>query len=554
MDYSDNAFERTDIIYGEENVSKVTLQFANNARTRIDCCIDSIAVSVAVGVPQFKEAIILARERKVKLRYITEITGQNIAYCKELAKLVELRHLDSVKGNFAVNEKESISSATIMHEAKLVPKAIYSNIPEVVQQQQYLFETLWNKAIPAGQRVLEIEEGIEPATVKLISFEESTRYGAAMLASAKELLVTFASAQTFEVGINTFRINEMYKKAIEQNNAKIRLLIPAAGENIEDIVSRLKAEVPAVQARISDKALETNISIMIADRKELIIWEVLETPNSKKNPDAEDLGLGLVTYSNSIPIVSSYAKIFENLWKQTELYEKLKAHDAMQKEFINIAAHELRTPMQPILAIAEGLQSELQNAGKKKIEIEKAELEMLIRNAKRLEGLSSSILDVSRIEAQTLPLHKERFDLNEKISRVINDFKPTIPAEKEGLQIIFNPAIEELYVFADKPRIFEVLSNLIRNAIKFSSKGGKIIVAADVKNAYVTTSIKDEGVGIDKEVKSRLFEKFVSKSDSGTGLGLFVSKGIVEAHGGKIWADNNEDGKGATFSFTLPLF
>jgi signal transduction histidine kinase len=195
------------------------------------------------------------------------------------------------------------------------------------------------------------------------------------------------------------------------------------------------------------------------------------------------------------------------------------------------------------------------NNKKKEITVTKEEIEMIARNVKRLERLTSDILDVSRIEGNALKLNLEVIDLNEKIRIVVNDEISAIPQGK-ALKIIFDQREKApLFVKGDKSRLFEVLSNLIGNAIKFTGSGGTITVTAEKTAAEneAIVSIKDTGKGIDMEILPRLFSKFASKSDKGTGLGLFLSKGIIEAHGGKIWAENNKDGIGATFRFTLPL-
>jgi len=277
---------------------------------------------------------------------------------------------------------------------------------------------------------------------------------------------------------------------------------------------------------------------------------------------------GLATYSNNKSIALSYATIFESLWRQTELYEELKEskeklettneqlklHDKMQKEFINIAAHELRTPVQPILGLSDVLLSK-----KGDIEQYKELLDAIIRNAKRLQRLTENILDVTRIESQSLQLKKERFSLNENIRNVVNDVNNN-QAELRNINnnktvpILFEPK-QDVFVEADKVRIYEVISNLLKNAIQFTKEGTIIISAAAEKmdSNEVLVSVKDTGTGLDPEIFPRLFTKFATKSVIGTGLGLFISKSIIEAHGGRIWAENNADDKGATFYFSLPL-
>jgi signal transduction histidine kinase len=223
--------------------------------------------------------------------------------------------------------------------------------------------------------------------------------------------------------------------------------------------------------------------------------------------------------------------------------------DKMQKEFINIAAHELRTPIQPILSLSQILQSNISNSAQ-----QQEFLDAIVRNAKRLQRLTENILDVSKIEGQSLQINKERFNLNEKIRDVISDINNQIGLRNNAMSILFEPK-QDVFVEADKVRIYEVISNLIKNAIQFTKEGTITIVAAE-KMDYneVLVSIKDTGKGIDLDIMPRLFSKFAAKSETGgTGLGLFISKSIVEAHGGRIWAENNKDGRGATFYFSLPI-
>jgi signal transduction histidine kinase len=230
--------------------------------------------------------------------------------------------------------------------------------------------------------------------------------------------------------------------------------------------------------------------------------------------------------------------------------EQLKVHDKMQKEFINIAAHELRTPIMPILGEAEYIEHQFNH--RNKVEVENEQIALIIRNAKRLERLASDILDVSKIESQSLRLNKEQFNLNHVLLDVIGDIQNRLATDKGHntvVTILYKP--EDIIVEADKGRIIQVISNLLNNAIKFTEEGA-ISVIAHRKISQVVVSIKDSGQGIDSEISPRLFSKFTTKSETGTGLGLFISKSIIEAHGGRIWAENNADGKGATFTFSIP--
>jgi signal transduction histidine kinase len=253
-------------------------------------------------------------------------------------------------------------------------------------------------------------------------------------------------------------------------------------------------------------------------------------------------------------------------------YNKLKEMDKMKDEFINIAAHELRTPIQPIIGLSEILRSRIRNnddANHSSSNLENQEfVDVILRNGQRLEKLVEDVLDVTKIESRSLELHKERFDLNDLIINIIDDIMAAdaesmvygLPARRKGknnVKITYQP--RPLYVYADKNRVAQVISNLLNNALKFTSEGYVMITAEKerAKNSHsqdaVIIRVCDSGPGVDPEIMPRLFTKFSSKSFSGTGLGLYICKNIVEAHGGSIWAENNKDTNGATFSFALPI-
>lgn len=289
----------------------------------------------------------------------------------------------------------------------------------------------------------------------------------------------------------------------------------------------------------------TTVTIIVVDKKESLVFE-------KKDDSKENFAeaLGLATYSDSKPTVMAYFSIFENLWRQVAVYEQLKAHDRLQNEFINIASHEMKTPTQSILGYAELLEDSY-----KKNE----DVDAIKRNAVRLQKLATNLLDVSRIESQTLKLRKEIVNINEKIVNVKKDIENQSPRSLAVRILIIEPRENNpIYVQADKIRLYEVLANLLSNAVKFTQKG-TVSISTDIRSNTsdnrdeVIIRIRDTGVGIHPEILPRLFTKFTTRSDRGTGLGLFICKGIVEAHGGIIWAENNSDGKGATFSFTLPF-
>jgi len=232
--------------------------------------------------------------------------------------------------------------------------------------------------------------------------------------------------------------------------------------------------------------------------------------------------------------------------------KQLEIHDNMQKEFINVAAHELRTPIMPILGEAELIENEISD--NESARVGKEQISSIIRNAKRLDRLAADILDVSNIEGKSLKLNKTIFDIDEILSQLVKEYSRQIEndtANNKKLRIFYEPI--QVKILADKYRITQVISNIINNSIKFTDQGTISIIGSE-NSDELTIKISDTGKGIDKEIINRLFDKFVSRSEQGTGLGLFISKNIIESHGGKINGFNNENGTGATFVFTLPLY
>jgi signal transduction histidine kinase len=365
-------------------------------------------------------------------------------------------------------------------------------------------------------------------------------------------------------------------------------------------------------------SLSENIVILVVDRKASLAIELEEIKqgeggeaelNHKK--DSSYRMIRLATYSENKSTVLSYISIFESLWKEIELNEKItsllaeiKARENVERDFINMAAHELRAPIQPVLGLAQVLQT------KKNVDTEEQEelLSIIIRNARRLNVLTENLLDLAKIESNTLKLQKETFSITELIFEAIADMKSQLSFNQVMVNVVYNDGFAQDYpgdhkddgnvsskvlhpegnsppvlVKADKTRIMQVISNLLTNAIKFT-RGGKVAIIVDNNNnnnnnnnrtedrkdrerregvvkqeeeektgREIVVSFRDSGTGIDPEIIDKIFGKFVTKSDKGTGLGLFISKNIIEAHGGKIWAKNNTDSEGATIAFSLPI-
>ena len=237
----------------------------------------------------------------------------------------------------------------------------------------------------------------------------------------------------------------------------------------------------------------------------------------------------------------------ESNYKLMKANESLKIKDEAQNQFINVAAHELRTPIQPILNAIYLLQSADLSTAKKNQYID-----IIKRNTEKLGRLAEDILDVTRIESNTLKLMKERVNLYDLISNIVEEYKKNIQLIHKDLVVNYESPDRTIFITGDRLRLNQVLLNLLDNAGKFTKKGSIKVTTAIMSNK-VQVTVKDTGVGIHPEIFPKLFSKFVTKSDRGTGLGLFISKNIIEAHGGKIWAESNSQQEGATFTFTLPL-
>jgi two-component system sensor histidine kinase VicK len=594
-----------------------------------------------MGVNIIKNERLKAKKRGVGFKYVTEITKDNISYCKELSEFAEVRHLNEVKGNFEVSKNdikgegrqwkgEYIGTATLQ-EAEPIAQLIYSNVKEIVEQQQFVFDTLWNKAIPFQVRLKEIEEGIKPESIEIIvDPKEALEAERRLLKSAKqEVKMIFSTVNTFLLQERQLGITQMLSNLSKQG-VKVRVLTPIDND-VKELISNLKnkqgqqekeryhhqqQEQPSYQKNNANNTNNTtnnnssssagsiidiqdiapsssiNAKIIVVDKQDSLAMEIKDGTK-----DSLDDTIGLSTLSNSKSTVTSYSAIFENLSKQNQLYKQLKDAyqkventNAMQREFINVAAHELRTPIQSVLGYTELLLEDEADDRKKH------PLFGILHNSERLQKLASDILDIARIESSTFQLNMKPLNLNSALTNIIKDYVNRLEHYKtrddmtrklsnvkasnddesrredsktKDTKLFFKSMLkdEDIFVKADNERLTQVIDNILDNAFKFTDAKGSITVTLEKQEAqsqlqrdrkqeqqYANIIIKDTGTGIDSEILPRLFTKFATKSHRGTGLGLHISKNIVEAHGGRIWAENNADGIGATFTITLPLF
>jgi len=565
----------------------------------------------------------------IGLRCIVKITRENV---KLVSKFLEtegvcIRHTSNpLPLNFEVSDNKFNLSMRRSNKINNDTPFIFSTQnPLLIKYYKFVFKDLWNQSLDARIRINDIrnlttQEGFTELIENPYKIQQLLINN--LKAAITEILIILPSINAFfryqKIGL--FKILEkkiLYnnKDEDDQNKLIVKILTPTNNDLNKSIISiynrikKINSQKENIEFRRIESLSEINTACIIVDKKKLLI---IELKDDSKDNFLEAIGSS--TYSNIRSTVFSYVSIFETLWTQTELYESIRTtnndlqstteelkeslqilakvnqeltvtneqlskHDRIQKEFINIAAHELRTPTQSIVGYCEMIDAFPENTQKY--------LEPVKRNAEKLYRLTEDILDVSRIESGTLKLEKTKFDLREIIVSLIEDLttkkkKDAINSDKRHkidknthIQLVYPELpVQPIFIYADKNRIQQVISNLLSNALKFTENGIITITMEkfkdnnnnnsndnydgdDEKKEFVCIKIKDTGKGIDPEVLPRLFEKFATKSDRGTGLGLYISKNIVEAHEGKIWGMNNNNRygeNGAEFSFTLPLY
>jgi len=550
------------IMDGPENILNFYISRCYFLKKNVVCCYDyNGPIRIRKTVPIWKNNLEVDK-RGIKVRFLTDIRNENLEYCKmmiEEIKHIEMRHMDGAKGNFAIHDnKEYFLPFFVDTPGEPVSNLLlFCTQKEMVEAHLFIFENLWRQATPARLRIRELEEGIHPEVLETLrEADEIVDAGYRLVRSAKnEILIIFHTANALLRQEKSGGLDLLVESAIRYKT-QIKILVPVEDKIIE-IINRLE-RINGIQIRNVESAMQTRMIILVVDRMYSLVVEL-------KDDTEEDLkqAIGLATYSNSKSTVQSYVSIFDTLWKQSELREELVIRSMAQKEFINIAAHELRNPIQPILSLSDILlRSDTSLDKHYSIQDKQKELiEIIARNARRLQRLTEDILDVTRIEGRTLKLNKQNFVLVEIIREMVEDYTADIRNFSRNIIIAFSSSkeLESTHILADQERIKQVISNLIDNAIKFTEEG-RITLTTEIEDNhdYITVRVKDTGRGIDPEIIPKLFTKFATKSEKGTGLGLYICKGIIEAHGGSIRAENNfgiygEKDSGATFSFSLPL-
>ena len=423
------------------------------------------------------------------------------------------------------------------------------NIKNFIGNTQFVFDTFWEKAIPTSDEIQEIKNDkfSKPSLKVIKNPEEAIRTAINLVQSSEdEVLLLFSSANGFNrrmvLGDGFLTLQRLQDKT--KGNIKLRILTPF-DKKIVDAVSRLIAK--GIHIRYLPETLYLTVTFLIVDRK---FSMTAELANDYTEIPTESIGLS--TFSNSKATVLYYISMFENLWKQSDLYEKtenlyekLKKTNETQIQFIKETAHEIGNPIQSILGLAEVILSN------KNLDVGHLDdlIKIIIKNAKKIKLLTDNILEVARIDSHLLSFKMEEFDLVELVKDLLKDLNNQIQNKK--MSLILKCKEDSILIVADKLRLNQVFLNIINNAINIVKEGEIIVFLERQDNNTVLVRITDDGPGIPSNIKDTLFTKFVTGSKSGTGLGLYICKNIIEKHGGKIWAENNKN-KGANFNFIIP--
>ncbi len=551
------------------------------------------------------------KEGKVKsgVRWVTYIENkkEDIELIKKFLNIgIGIKHVRNLPPlYFSVSRKQCVTTVEDIKNGEMFQSIINSTEPLYILHYQTIFKELWDIGIDAQERIRQIETGTTLQTTKVIENAVKTKqYFIDLVRNAKEeILILFPSLNAVKREVIMGIIDLLKKRSAE--NIKIKILSPV-NENVQEILFPKDVEgkynvIENIVSREIRKQENLISTIVIVDRKYVLATELKD--------DSKELfeeAIGVSTYSTSKPTVLSYISIFESLWDQTEMSdnlrtanEKLVQSEQLEREFINTAAHELRTPTQAVMGYAEldkqVFEDLLRNTTvttddelKRVIDLLKGHFDAISRNTTRLNELINNLLDVARIESNrlnSLQIRKEKLDLVKEINDSIKtELEQKIKNKNIEINFINEYINEQCWIYADKSRLNQIINNLIGNAIKFTNQNGKIdimikenasiISELGVENKktivdgikgdneektkgnngreQILVGISDTGKGISPHIMPKLFEKFITGSTTGTGLGLYITRNLVEAHGGRIWAFNNADGMGSTFVFTLP--
>ncbi|HEX5185533.1 MAG TPA: HAMP domain-containing sensor histidine kinase [Nitrososphaeraceae archaeon] len=507
-------------------------------------------------------------------RWITTVNDEKEALFlkKILNDSMVVRHVPNLYTltNFAFNDDMFISSVDRMKDGNLMTSLVVSNDPLYLNHYRSIFEEVWKSSQKLEDRLMDIQESISDNISVIYNSEQAIALARKLFESAKqEILIILSStnaALRLDQNKEFMTLNNISRKGI-----KVKVLVPMK-RVLDNRVTKIVSKYPFIEFKFLPFTSLFLVGTAIIDRQQIISYEI-KNDTKKSYSDA----IRLCLYIDSTPTALSYGTLFENLWKQTDLYKQLQAIEKLQNDFINIASHELRTPVQSIMGFAEILLKDLGDSPN-----HKKYVDAIRRNTNRIKELVNRLIDVTQIDNKLLILKTETFDFKALISEVIKE-QARMRSEKSTTNRITLKCMyrydsewhhlnggsnqDPVLITGDRIRLSQVMMNLLDNAYEAISlakdNNGTIMIKIEKilqqmstinkSKQWLQVSIVDSGSGIHPDIIPQLFTKFTTNTSIGIGLGLYFSKEIIKEHGGKIWAKNNDSGIGSTISFRLPL-
>ena len=600
--------EITKVLYGVETVVNTIIEFLNRTNDVVYTCVDQTRPILTIETLGLKNAFLYAKKRGVKLHYVTEITKDNLSYCKQLMDMVdELRHLDGIKGNFYVSESGYLAPATAHEVGKSASQIIYSNVTEIIEHQRYVFDTLWSKAVPANQRIREIEEGIEAEFFEVISDAGKAADVYVNLAKSvkKQAFLVLPNSRAMvrdkRLGVLDYLVEASYKIKASQGFTSetdsreekdaLKIICPLDEKNRE-IVKWISDKAPRI--KILRSSIKSSSTIFLVDNQKFFRAELRE---NKEEEEDFTSAIGLALYSNSKASITSFESIFDLLWNSQIVNEKLETgvlkQEEMRKElerinkelsvinkykddFVMRISSESATILTDAKVLTEVL-LETKDLGSL-TNMQYTLVKVIYENIAKINLLVKDLLDIYKLDRGDLRLSKAHVNIANLIAQTLSEEGLSKLILENNIHIDQDTSMlaPTETVYCDPERLQQVLSNLLRNAIEFvpSDGRGRITIRIEKqrqkqdrvdregnkKTQEITFIIEDNGIAVTKDEVQGLFQKFYlidtknafTKRQKFSTLGLSVSRGIIEAHGGRIWIDETYKG-GASFKFTLPI-
>ncbi|WP_458719486.1 sensor histidine kinase [Candidatus Nitrosocosmicus sp. R] len=536
------------------------------------------------------------KENQIEIKILTGVSLSNEHKIKELLSVADIRHVDELNLKFMVNESTCVFLPKTDNGNNIMSDLNYiTNINnEIIEQYRLIFEQLWHFGIDATKKIHLLETEFDVASViREVDKNGINQFVEKLISTSKHEVLFYTSTLW---GSNNFISKDLFgllKNMVLKNKIKVKFIIPSLiilkSNNLKHIILELGIMEQQEESHFLCRALpkgddiELESLILIVDNYHLLIVNPHLNDEHPSNDDNQK-GDYSYFYTTQLDSINKYKLLFDVQWGRAELAERLYIQDIMQRNLIDTIAHELRTPTQAILGYSEMATIDINN--NESGQYYKHYFDSIIRNANRLNSIVINILNVAKIDNTTFNLNKEETNIYEIVSEAVNDYRYVSKTDdnlkNKNIQFeVAESSVKSVRANVDRIRIYEVLTNLFNNSVEFIQSIGTVTVQVTVVDRhyldkinqvkshdyeslnkhdhkhdtdnFILIQIKDDGKGIDKYVLSKLFNKFVSTVDNHIGLGLYVSKYIIESHGGRIWAQNNTDGQGSTFSFILPL-